>query len=46
MQETSLKSTNVRVSQLDPVHSSSHVHLLGDEHCLLVPHDGLQIARK
>ncbi len=30
---------NIRISQLDPAHPLMHVHLLGEEHSLLVPHD-------
>ncbi len=35
---------NIRILQLDPAHPFTHVHILGEEHSLLVRHDGLQIA--
>ena len=36
--------TNIRVKQSLPVHPLTHVQLLGDEHCLLVPQGELQTA--
>ena len=36
--------TNIRVKQSLSVHPLTHVQLLGAVHCLLVPHEKLQIA--
>ena len=41
-----MKTNYLPILQLDPAHPSSHVHVLGEEHTLLVPHDGLQYAVK
>ena len=35
---------SIPISQLDSVHPSTHVHVLGEVHSLLVPQDGLHFT--